>query len=145
MCERKEESPVYVVEPEKGGQKRTVHRNMLFHCGEELPDAPESDVVCQKAKDTSQKGKSDQKPKMTPNDDTNSDSDSEEDAPPQQTPRSRQKTNRFTYKKLGNPTINILQTNMKNDGYRSWLNQLWISGYITDLLIKQRYTTPKCT
>ena len=44
VLERKHDSPVYVVEPEKGGEVRTIHRNMLFHCGDELPDAPEGDV-----------------------------------------------------------------------------------------------------
>ena len=58
VCERKEGSPVYVVESERGGERRTVHRNMLFHCGEELPDVPEEkDVVCQKTKDASKVGK----------------------------------------------------------------------------------------
>ena len=48
VSEGKENSPVYVVEPEQGGEKRTVHRNMLFHCGEKFPDSPESDSVSQK-------------------------------------------------------------------------------------------------
>ena len=39
--ERKPESPVYVVIPEKGGKTRTVHRNMLLQCGEKVPDQDE--------------------------------------------------------------------------------------------------------
>ena len=138
VCERKENSPVYVVEPEQGGEKRTVHRNMLFHCGEELPDAPESESVSQKTKDELPKVS---KAVVSHGENTGSEeSDSdEENVPIQKTPRVRRKTSRFGYSHLGNPTINVVQTIPKNtDSYRQWLHQLWTLGYMTNQLIKQK-------
>ena len=43
--ERKPDSPVYVVMPEKGGKTRTLHRNMLLQCGEEIPDKDEEENI----------------------------------------------------------------------------------------------------
>ena len=144
VCERKEDSPVYVVEPERGGERRTVHRNMLFHCGEELPDVPdEKDVVCQKTKDASKVGKRvtfrrDEQAEKDENE--SSDSDDDETVQIQQTPRTRQKTNRLNYAQLGKPTVNMLYTAPKQrDSYRQWLEQLWTLGFMTNQLIKQRF------
>ena len=37
IVERKRESPVYVVEPEKGGERRCLHRNLLVSIGDKFP------------------------------------------------------------------------------------------------------------
>ena len=142
VCERKEDSPVYVVEAERGGERRTVHRNMLFHCGEELPDMPVADTVCQQTKNVSRKGKEAAKSQDNESEsDENSDLDAE-NAPIPRSQRNRQKKSRLQYSTLGNPTDNILQTVPKEpDSYRVWLQQLWNLGFMTDLLIKQRFAT----
>ena len=145
MCERKDNSPVYVVEPERGGKRRTVHRNMLFHCGEELPDEPETDVVCQTTKETSKAKKATvNNDQHHEDDDASSNSDEEEKVQEHRTPRLRKKPTRLNYNGLGKPTVNCLTTSNGNkNNYRIWLEQLWIIGYWTDLFIKQLYPTKK--
>jgi hypothetical protein len=145
VCERKENSPVYVVEPERGGKRRTVHRNMLFHCGEELPDEPETDVVCQTTKETSKAKKATvNNDQHHDDDDASSNSDEEEKVQEHRTPRLRKKPTRLNYNGLGKPTVNCLTTSNGNkNNYRIWLEQLWILGYWTDLFIKQQYPTKK--
>jgi hypothetical protein len=144
VCERKEDSPVYVVEPERGGKKRTVHRNMLFHCGEELPDEPEgSNVVCQKTKEPSKPKEEVAQNLHEDVSDKDSDSDEEESVPKPQTPRIRKKPTRLQYKQLGQPAVNSLTVNQSNVSYRMWLEQLWTLGYLTNILIKQQYSKTK--
>ena len=148
VCERKEDSPVYVVEPERGGKRRTVHRNMLFHCGDELPDEPEgSDVVCQPTKEASKPKREevtvDLDEDNVEDEDESSNSDEEESVPKLRTPRVRKKPTRLQYKQLGKPAVNSLTVQQSNDSYRTWLEQLWTLGYLTDLLIKQHYSKTK--
>ena len=151
VCERKENSPVYVVEPERGGKRRTVHRNMLFHCGDELPDETESDAVCQKTKDASNQ-KRDRKGKVTADqyqhesdDDSNSDEE-QHDYQQQRTPRIRSKPSRLTYNQLGRPSVNTIEVHKQTHyQHKVWLEQLWNLGYLTDLLIKQRYSRSHTT
>ena len=146
VCERKEGSPVYVVEPERGGEKRTVHRNMLFHCGDELPDEPEeSDIVCQQTKEASKpKAKVPQNHvEIIDNDsDVSSNSDEEESVQKHRNSRIRNRPTRLNYKHLGKPAVNSL-TVIRQNNYRTWLEQLWTLGYWTNLLIKQQYSTVK--
>ena len=148
VCERKEDSPVYVVEPERGGKRRTIHRNMLFHCGEELPDDPESDVVCQKTKDASKVKKAalNNDEHQVDDEEESSHSEGEERVQEQRTARVRKKPTRLNYDGLGKPTVNaisITTSNRNNKNYRIWLEQLWTLGYLTDLLMKQQYSTTK--
>ena len=143
VCERKENSPVYVVEPERGGKRRTIHRNMLFHCGDELPDEPEEvDVVGQKTKEASSRVKAtEDRNERYVEDDTSSNSDEEDqDVQRQPTRRVRMKPNRLGYDQLGKPSVNALFITKQTSKYRTWLEQLWILGYWTDALIKQQYT-----
>ena len=132
--EKKVDSPVYVIEPERGGERRTVHRNHLFHCGEELPDAPEVSVSDKKTKSAPAKMKvmNDVRP-----DNESSDSE-EEECQQQRQPRVRRQTKRLNYNKFGNPSVHVIETSKPPDMYRLWLNQLWTIGFITDLWMKQR-------
>jgi transposase InsO family protein len=142
VIERKGEGPVYVIEPERGGEKRTVHRNLLFHCCEELPDAP-----AEKQKDVKKVRKSKEEVKVVKEpqkDSDESDSDEESDEVPAQTlpPRNRRRRQILNYSKLGTPSINAIsnpdckQQSSSTSQYRTWLNHLWNIGLVTDILIK---------
>ena len=157
VVERKGESPVYVVEPERGGDRRTIHRNLLFHCGDELPDAPVEGEVAKKVKSVPSK------PSVEVADDNEIDSDDETggesdiDVLSQRPVRKRVQTKQLQYNKLGNPSINSINsihttesTSVKlapHETYRLWLHKLWTIGLITDTLIKQKqkqqYSTTK--
>ena len=136
MCIR---DSIAVVEPERGGERRTIHRNLLFHCSEELPYAhvetkqkkSEKKVVVQQ----DVYGKSDDSDESS---DDNADID---DVPRRKPPsRTRQKPKVLNYSRLGNPFLNVIHATLHgNSGmtpYKSWLQKLWISGWITDKLIK---------
>ena len=126
VVERKGEGPVYVIEPERGGEKRTLHRNLLLHCCEELPDAP---LVEPKQKP---KGVVNVKPKpVVLEEDSSDDDNSSDDEPPRvNPPRTRRQREALNYNKLGTPSINSLHT--KDNNYNMWLHQLWMIGLITD-------------
>ena len=166
VIERKAEGPVYVIEPERGGERRTVHRNLLFHCCEDLPDAPVSDHQPQERKVKRRAGKV---PKVVQpeQDSEDSDNDSPSEEPPAtiRPQRARRTTEKFTFNRLGNPTttrsVNLnhlytnsnpsqpLHTNNHNTiyspskhTYDTWLQQLWTIGFVTDKLIKLRLFSP---
>ena len=53
VIQRKCERPVHVIELEWGGESRTVHRNLLFHSSENLPDETDNDHKQQEQVDMS--------------------------------------------------------------------------------------------
>ena len=152
VVERKGDGPVYVVEPERGGERRTVHRNLLFHCSEKLPDAP---VVTVQRKE-----KIDKKQIVDSQADTQKDSDesdsetSGDDAIPHYKlpPRTRQQTRKLNYTQLGKPSLNHITVHLNrhhslnfpshSSEYKQWLHQLWTIGFITDHIIKSRINQP---
>ena len=139
--ERNGEGPVYVIEPEQGGERRTVHRNLLFHCCEELPDVPaEKRKVKVKSKEREVVVEKPQK------DSDESDSDEETEIPAQKTlpPRTRRRREMLNYTKLGTPSVNsVTNQDVQDIGHgtnsvqrKAWLDQLWMVGFVTDQLIK---------
>ena len=137
-----------MIEPERGGERRTVHRNMLFHCSEELPDAPTESNQKKSVKVTKKVEVRTEDPQ---NDSDESDDDSDIDDVPAQRklpPRNRRNTEKFNYSRLGNPTINAIHTSTDQSHkhykqsveYKTWLQQLWMVGWLTDQLLK--LTTP---
>ena len=162
VIERKGEGPVYVIEPERGGESRTVHRNLLFHCSEELPDETVNDQKQQEKKVRGKEGSSQKVVEQERNaEDSDSDSSSEESSTAIQNrpQRVRQNTEKLIYYHLGKPTtkrsanLNHIYTNtnrhqpmyinnqnssypQKVTQYDVWLQQLWTIGFVTDKLIK---------
>ena len=154
---------VYVIEPERGGESRTVHRNLLFHCSEDLPDETVNEPKQQEKKVRGREGKSQKVTKQEHDtEDSDSDSSSEESSAaihnrPQ---RTRRNTEKLTYNHLGKPTtkrsanMNHLYTNNnyhhqqmyinnrdslyspEKRAHDVWLQQLWTIGFVTDKLIK---------
>ena len=128
------------MEPDKGGEKRTIHRNMMFHCGDELPDAPDDGDVPKNSKRVSFKQK------VVVQNDESEDSDESDDERQLRQPRARRKTTFFNYAKLGQPSVNALSTQRQSfyippkqhDQYQQWLQQLWTEGFITDMLLKNQ-------
>ena len=89
VVERKEEGPVYVIEPERGGERRTVHRNLLFHCSENLPDEPVASTPVKKKKSEESKEPAEEQEDhqiMRDSDESEQSSDDETPAPRQLPP-----------------------------------------------------------
>ena len=117
--ERKGNGPVYVVEPEKEGKSRCLHRNLLLPVGEQFEIEVDDDTK------TSEKGKKEkdmEKVEMSDTDKSDSESkessESSEETKSDDTNRRSQKQEkevvnkriskrikRFTYDKLGTPTM----------------------------------------
>ena len=133
VVERKGEGPVYVIEPERGGEKRTLHRNLLLHCSEELPDAPLVEPKPKRKVAVNSKPK----PVVQEEDSESSDDENSSDDEPRRAnpPRARRQCKMLNYNKLGTPSMNTLYQ-QQNNGYIMWLQQLWTIGLITDQLIK---------
>ena len=146
VVERKGEGPVYVIEPERGGERRTVHRNLLFHCSEELEDPS---VVEPKKKKKSSRCKvqiKQNEPLLCANEesnDENSENDEYETLIRKNPPRTRKRTSTLNYNKLGTPSISLIQTNKQSPMYKAWLETLWMIGFITDHIVKQSRTQQK--
>ena len=149
VIERKGEGPVYVIEPERGGERRTVHRNLLFHCSDELPDAP---VVVPKPKCRKpvKKEVKFQIEESCSDDSDASESDetsnkSDDSIPSRRTsvraPRKRQPPKTLNYRQLGTPSINSINIDKQSRGYKMWLQELWTVGLMIDRMTKHGGTT----
>ena len=130
--ERKAESPVYVVVPERGGKPRTLHRNMLFPCGEKVPDSEVEEEHIKERKENEEAGSSGRGARSASlekrgsqqnlcdnsqgdDDDSNQNSDDDDyessstvaDSTPSPAREKRIKKKKaiMTYDQLGNPTI----------------------------------------
>ena len=148
IVERKGEGPVYVIEPERGGERRTVHRNLLFHCSEELPDAPvvepkSKKKVIRKKVEVQRKEDTHDQDDSSESDDGSTDSEDSEPPTRRNAPRARRKPTTLNYGRLGTPSINSVQVNNQSASYKMWLQQLWMIGLITDHIIKQSKSQPK--
>ena len=158
VIERKGEGPVYVIEPERGGEKRTIHRNLLFHCSEELPDSPKEEKKSVKKVESKVRFEVTVEKPQKDSDDSDSDEETDTPTPVKTLPtRTRHKTQTLNYRKLGTPTLNSIHANYhrkppeatssfrsNTSPYRMWLQQLWTVGFITDRLIKLGRTKPHC-
>ena len=153
VVERKGEGPVYVIEPERGGERRTVHRNLLFHCSEDLPDEPLVPATPAKEKSEEHKNPVEEKEDQQitrDSDESDQSSDDETPAPRELPPRTRQKTKKLNYNQLGNPNLNHIRANLihRNTSshdhklaYKRWLEQLWMIGWVTDRIVKHKSGT----
>lgn len=124
--ERKEDGPVYVVEPERGGVSRCLHRNLLFPVGNELKLEEAGTFQRQKEEEEiRQRGNAEKSKKALEEENRKittdvSSEDEEGDSEPNSSDESsdiqekekkiskkriRKPTKRFTYDELGTPTI----------------------------------------
>ena len=124
--ERKEDGPVYVVEPERGGVSRCLHRNLLFPVGNELKlEEADTSQRQKEGEETKQKRNAEKSKKALEEEarkittDVSSE-DKEQDSEPNSSDESsdiqekdkkiskkriRKPKKRFTYDELGTPTI----------------------------------------
>ena len=152
VVERKGDGPVYIVKPERGGERRTVHRNLLFHCSEKLPDAP---LVAVPRKTKIERKQIAESQAETQKDSDESDSETSDDEAISQyklPPRTLQQTKKLNYNQLGKPSLNkitvdpnghhSLNFTSQSSEYKQWLHQLWTIGFITDHIIKSKFNQP---
>ena len=148
VVERKGDGPVYVVEPERGGERRTVHRNLLFQCSEELPDEPMVPVRNKKKVSRKQITENQTSTQKDSDESDTDSSDKDDDTRSELPPRTRQQTRKLNYDRLGRPSLNHIHVNAdhqfpfaispQSSEYKQWLHQLWMMGWITDCLVKSR-------
>lgn len=115
ISRRSPDGPVYEIRPEKGGQSRVVHRNLLLPC-DSLPVEKPDSRECQ-----TQKRKNTAKSRKAPEQQTNPDSDSDDDEGYELCckfhPRSKQNGNPITL----NPEAEPFEPAIINDDLPAYL------------------------
>ena len=125
-----------------------MHRNLLFQCSEELPDAPRVTVQNKNKVDRRQIAEN-QTDTRKDSDESDTDSSDEDDKTRSVLPpRTRQQTRKLNYNRLGKPSLNHIHVSAKHQfpftipsqssEYKQWLHQLWMIGWITDCVVKSR-------
>ncbi len=112
VIERKEDSPVYAIQPENGGEVRVIHRNHLLAVGEMLKEeGEESRALQSKAKKKVPKTKPKEEVLLTESESEETEelesSEEEERSRQRRRPRRKRKPpDRLDYKRLGSPGRN---------------------------------------